>query len=354
MQHGEHGICEPIQLMTSTIETETETVSNLLETTTILEEVPVTKLNVPKRIGRCPKGMQHGEHGICEPIQLMTSTIETENETETVSNLLETTTLLEEPPVTELNVPKTTGRCSKGMKLGENRICVLIQSSTTTEATDELTTDLNENVGGVENPKGCPNGTEPDEQGYCQSIKPSNSTTLITDPKILLNKDGSCPDNYKMVEGQCLYIKLETNATLYSGDLIVNIITDDIQPKSGIGESSKIELVPVLSDNSCPEGTVYSSYGLCQKRTRPSTANILMKSDGSCPDDFELVNGKCVHKNPETLVQTGLPTTTIRMFQNTTLAQESLNNTELIQSTTISGKLAHKSHFESTTSSVVN
>jgi len=331
------GQCVPIKSVTNDIETETVTIS---------VEPPVTELNEPKRTGGCPKGMIHGEHGICEPIESSTTdelTTEVTNEltTEVTDEL---TTEVTDGLTTEVTDGLTTEVIDGLTTEVTDELTTEVIDELTTEITDEVTTELNENVGGVENPKGCPDGTERDEQGYCQSIKPSNSTKLITDPKLLLKKDGSCPDNYKMIEGRCLYIKPQTNSTLYSGDSTGDEIISDIKPKSGSDESSKIELVPVLSDNSCPEGTVYSSYGLCQKRARPSSANLLMKPDGSCPDDFELIDGKCSKKNPKILVESGLSTTTGRTVESTTLVRK------LFKSTTIVGESVYEPEAEATSS----
>jgi sulfur carrier protein ThiS len=230
----------------------------------------------------------------CIPRDSMTTTVPFEHS----STITQPVIIREEQNFTKLNVPKRFGSCPKGMKHGKHGICQKIQSFNTTKVMVQSTTELYENVGGVETIKGCPEGTTPDEQGACQSIKSSNSTKKITNPKSLLRKDGSCPDNYKMIEGRCLYIKLKTNSTLYpNGVNGQGSVSTLIQPKTGVDESSKVELVPVLADNSCPEGTEYSEYGLCQKRARVSNSNPRMKPNGSCPDDFELINGKCTYKN---------------------------------------------------------
>jgi len=294
----------------------------------------------------CSKGFEM-INGQCMPIDSMTTTIEIE----TSSNLSKNMIVHEEQPVTELNTSKISGACPEGMKHGKHGICEEIQPSGTTEVTVELTTELNENEGGVENPKGCPKGTEPDEEGACQETKPSKPTKIVTDPKDLLKKDGSCPDNYKMIDSQCLYIKPKTNSTLYPGGLSADdSVSNGIRPKSSIDESSKVELVPVLSDNSCPEGTEYSEYGLCEKRIRLLNSNPRMKADGSCPDDFELINGKCSYKHAKTPNQAELSTTTTTksMSENTTPAKEVFTNDELPKSTTTVGK---SSAYESQTTS---
>jgi RAB protein geranylgeranyltransferase component A len=253
--------------------------------------------------------------GQCMPINSM----KTSTEWETSSMHFEDMIVHEEQPVTELNITEKSGTCPEGIVHG---ICQKIQSSTSIEVTVELTTDHNENVGGVENIKGCPEGTEPDEQGACQQITPTKSTQITTDPKSFLKQDGSCPDNYKMIEGRCLYTKISRKSTSYpSGSIVDETVSIVIQPKYDNGQNSKIELVPVLSDNSCPEGTEYSEYGLCQKRARLSNSGLRMKADGSCPDDYELINSKCTYKNT-TIPPQLQSTTTIETSESSTLAEE--------------------------------
>ncbi len=294
----------------------------------------------------CSKGFEM-VNGTCMPID--STTIITEFETS--SNPSENITVHEEQPVIELHTPKILGACPTGMKHGKHGICEEIQSSSTTKVTVQLTTDLNEKEGGVDNIKGCPEGTEPDEEGACQETKPYKPTKIVTDPKILLNEDGSCPDNYKMIEGRCLYIKPKINSTLYPSDSTANNgVLNGIRPKSSIDESIKFELVPVLPDNSCPEGTEYSEYGLCQRRIHLSSSNLHMKADGSCPDNFELINGKCSYKNVKVPSLAELLTTTtikISISGNTTSAKEVFTNDKLPKSTTTVGE----SEYESQTTS---
>lgn len=291
--------------------------------------VPLNDTTVEKL---CSKGFEL-INGKCMPIDSTT----TVTEFETSSNLSNNTVVHEEQPVIELHTPKMLGGCPEGMKHGKHGICEEIHLSSTTKVTVELTTDLNEKEGGVDNLQGCPEGTKPDEEGACQEIKPSKPKKIITDPKTLLKKDGSCPDNYKMIESQCLYIKPKTNSTLYPSDSTVgNHFSNGIRPKSSIDESTKFELVPVLPDNSCPEGTEYSEYGLCQRRIRLSNSNPRMKADGSCPDDFELINGKCSYKTVKVPSQAGLSTTTtISVSENTTLAKVITNDKLPISTTTV-------------------
>jgi hypothetical protein len=271
--------------------------------------LPVSSTIVEKT---CSEGLEI-INGKCVP--KYSTTISTEIETS------ETMIIHDEEPVTELNIPKKSGGCSKGMKHG---ICEEIQLPNTTEVNIELTT---ENVGGVENIKGCPKGTEPDEQGACQEIKPTNSTKTITNLKVLLNKDGSCPDNYKIIEGRCLYIKSKINSTLYPGD------STRLQTRNGVEQSSKVELVPVLPDNSCPIGTEYSEYGLCQKHAHASNLNPRLKPDGSCPNDFELINGKCTYKNSKIHVPSESTTRKIRTIKSTTPNQDTIISEEFSTST---------------------
>jgi len=272
-------------------------------------------------------------NGQCLPIHTVTSS----TEIETSSNPSENMLIHEEQSSAELNIPKITGACPEGMEHGNHGICQEIQPSETTEVTDQSTTDLNEHVGGVEDIKGCPQGTQPDEQGACQETIPSISTKIATDPKLLLKQDGSCPDDYKMIGGRCLYVKPKPNSTLYpsglQADQHVSIVT---RPKIGNDESSKAELVPVLPDNSCPEGTEYSEYGLCQRRILLSNSNPHIKLDGSCPDDFELINGKCSYKTFKVPSQVGLSTTTtVNVVGNTTLAKVFTNEKLPLLTTTI-------------------
>jgi hypothetical protein len=272
-------------------------------------------------------------NGQCIPIYSVTST----TEIETSSNPSENMLIHEEQSATELIIPKITGACPEGMEHGIHGICQEIQPSETTEVTDQSTTDLNEHVGGVEDIKGCPQGTQPDEQGACQETIPSISTKIATDPKLLLKQDGSCPDDYKMIGGRCLYVKPKTNSTLYpSGLQAAHHVSIVPRPKSVNDESSTAELVPVLPDNSCPEGTEYSAYGLCQKHTHLSNSNFHVTANGSCPDDFQLINGKCLYKNSK--IQTKpIFTTTTSISETTTLAEEALNNNKLLESTTSIG-----------------
>jgi hypothetical protein len=271
--------------------------------------------------------------GQCMPIDSMT----TDAEIETSSVPVEDVTVHEDKPVTELNPLQKSGACPEGMHHGKHGICEEITPSETTEMTVESSSNINESVGGVENIKGCPEGTEPDEQGACQEIKPSKAIKITSDPKRLLKKDGSCPESYKMIEGRCLYIKPKTSATLYpSGSTSDELAPMIRRPYNGNEESSKVELVPVLSDNSCPEGTEYSEYGLCQKRLRPINSNLRIKSDGSCPDGYELINGKCSSKDSKVQTQRRFSTTTtMSMSDSTTLAEEDLKTDQSFKSTTV-------------------
>jgi len=259
--------------------------------------LPVNNTFVDKS---CSKGFELIE-GQCTPINS-----ELNDEIESSSFTPETVIIHEDKPVAVEIVRIKTGACPQGMKHGQHGICQEVKFSETTEATFNATTVTDKNLESEQFPKkGCPNGTEPDEQGACQEIKPFNSTKIVTDPKVLLKKDGSCPDNYKMVEGRCLYIKPKKNSKLVSNYLAAD---DNVRPKSVNDEGIKLESVPVLSDNSCPEGTEYSEYGLCQKRIRPLSSGVAMKSDGRCPDNYELINGKCSQKKSK--VQSLLELTT--------------------------------------------
>lgn len=264
----------------------------------------------------------------CMPIKSQLNSTEIESTSLPSKNLV----VNEEKPVVELSTPVKYGACPEGMEHGEHGICQQIKPLDTTEITIESTTDLHENQDGEEHLGRCPEGTVHDEQGSCQEIKPLNPTKLTTDPKVLLKEDGSCPENYKMVEDRCLYVKPKINSMLLPNELIAgDRILNDMRPKSGNDASAKIELVPVLSDNSCPEGTVYSAYGLCEKRIRPTSSNLAIDPDNNCPRDFELINGKCLYKNPISQGQTEL-LTTISMVESTTFDAKPISNNELPKS----------------------
>jgi len=192
-----------------------------------------------------------------------------------------------------------------------------------------------------ENLSRCPEGTKHDERGSCQEIEPSSTKKVSTDLKSLLKKDGSCPDNYKMVEGKCLYIKPKTKTTLYPdgttadvGDLI------RIRPKSGNEGTNMFEKVPLVDDNSCPEGTEYSEYGICQRRIRPSNSTPIIKAHRRCPNGFELVNGKCTYKTPTTqdeIRSSTVKTSTLSSTSEaTTSTEEPINNRKSFEPLTTS------------------
>ncbi|CAF0827809.1 unnamed protein product [Adineta steineri] len=147
-------------------------------------------------------------------------------------------------------------------------------------------------------PRGCPEGTRPDERGYCLEIKPSRLTKDIFNPKMLLAKDGSCPRNYVMIKELCYYVKPKKNLLLMSlfsssGDIFSS---NDFRTKKYTDDSIKYEYVLVLADNSCPEGTEHSDYGLCRRRVYPTMSNKFIKVDGHCDADYEFLDGKCVLK----------------------------------------------------------
>jgi hypothetical protein len=236
----------------------------------------------------CPKGHEIVK-GECIPIDSKSI----DHEIESSSLPYENIEVHEEEPVTEVNILKKMGACPEGYEHGEYGICHEITHVGTTEITTESTTDFDEKLSGEEHLRGCPKGTERDEDGYCREINPSKPRKLITDPKVLLKNDGSCPDNYKMVEGQCLYVKPKVNSKLSSNYVSVDDNVSNSFLSKSDDENVKYELVPVLSDNSCPQGTEYSEYGLCKKRLRLSTASFSRETVVSCPADHTLINGKC-------------------------------------------------------------
>ncbi|CAF4327080.1 unnamed protein product [Adineta steineri] len=72
--------------------------------------------------------------------------------------------------------------------------------------------------------------------------------------------------------------------------------SNDLRTKKYTDDSIKYEYVLVLADNSCPEGTEHSDYGLCRRRVYPTMSNKFIKVDGHCDADYELLDGKCVLK----------------------------------------------------------
>ena len=325
MEHDKHGVCQKIQ---SSEEVDV-TVESTTTTTDRYENTTDASMNKD-----CPEGMEHDEHGVCqevEPAEDMEVTAKSTTTTDRYENT-------EDEDMTK--------DCPKGMERDQRGHCQKIQSFNRMKIAPKSHTDHYENAEDADVTKGCPEGTEADEQGACQEIKPSRSTKTKTDPKAFLKEDGSCPDNYKMIDGRCLYIKSKTNSTVYPGALTVEEnVSVAFRPKSRTDESSKVELVPVLPDNSCPEGTVYSEYGLCQKHTHLVKSNPRMKSDGSCPDDFELIDGKCTYKNTKAQSSSMGRTTTVKMipaFKGTTPMVD-----------TISAEVDQEQSEESTTKRVI-
>lgn len=226
--------------------------------------------------------------------------------------------------VTELNTIQKLGACSEGMEHGEHGICRPIKVPVTTEINIQSTTDLNDNLSGPIDLTACPKGMKHDEQGDCQEIDRSNIKKPIIDPKILLKPDGSCPDNYQMIDKRCLYMGVKKNSTVYSNELTSDKFSNRLQAKSGNGETEKIELIPVLADNTCPPGTESWENGLCRKSVRP------LISKRPCPDNYELTNGKCIHKISK--VPKRIESTTIlskiNSLESTTLIEEPIRKVE--------------------------
>ena len=273
----------------------------------------------------CSKGFEMIQ-GQCIPIN--SKSIDKEIESSSVTS--EKIIIHADKPVVVEDITVKSGACPEGMEHGEHGICQEMKFIETTEFTIEATTDIEKNLGVEEVPKGCPEGAEPDEQGACQEIKPSNLKKVNPDPKSLLKKDGSCPDNYKMIEGRCLFIKPKKNLSYSTTN---DNISNGIRPKSSTDDSVKFESVPVLSDNSCPEGTEYSEYGICQKRILVLTSDVPVKADGRCPDNFEIINGKCSPKKSK--VQNLLELTTkISKSESTTIPNvEPINDDKPISTT---------------------
>jgi hypothetical protein len=274
---------------------------------------------------QCPEGSEKVD-GECKPISSTAGV----NEIEPTLSINKTTTIRIEKPLAVKTTTKKFGSCPEGMEHGEHGICKTVKVSETSIVDTETITQFNNDTRGEVNLMGCPEGTKRDQEGSCLEIKSSNKTKTITDLKILLKKDGSCPDNYKMVEGRCLYVKPKTNSTLPLSNLPPTDISRGVQPRDGKGGTSQSELVPVLRDNSCPEGTEYSEYGLCQKLTRPSNSKIDIQSNHPCPDGLELVNGQCTRKNSPNPTEF---TTSTDKSESTTTGPRPIDRNESSEST---------------------
>jgi len=254
-----------------------------------------------------------------------------DDEVTSSSPILEPKVFKEDP------VLKKYGACPEGMEHGEHGICKKIEPSEITKDTIETTTALQEEFDHPENLSGCPEGTKHDEQGACQEITPTNTTKVTTDPKALLKTDGSCPKNYQMLEGKCLYIKPKTKSGSYASGSTADFVTPNrIRPKSGNEESVMYEKVSILSDNSCPVGTEYSEYGLCQRRINPLNSKLNMKPDGSCYDGFELIDGKCtfIHSKIPNRFQFSTTISTLPIQSETTTTTVEKATIELPSETT--------------------
>ena len=117
-----------------------------------------------------------------------------------------------------------------------------------------------------------------------------------------------------MIEGRCLYVKPKTKSTLP-----LKTSADDVsltQPRVG-QEISQHELLPVLDDNSCPEGTEHAEFGLCEKRIP------------TCPIGSKFIDGKCLPKR----LPTGPILTTSTSIPETNPTQRPIDHDELTKST---------------------
>jgi hypothetical protein len=288
--------CMPINLKTK--DNEVKPLSPIIKSKTLPEEPVIEKEHT------CAEGMEYDKNGICQEVLYFT----------TVPTITDTMPVFKKDPVI------LVGNCAEGMKHGEHGICEPVDSI-------EITTAFSEILDHTENLFGCPEGTKHDDQGACQDIGSTEPTNLTTDPKIFLNPDGSCPKNYKMAQGKCVYVYSELKSK-YPG-LKNKFHANRMLEKSGNEESAMFEKVPMLADNSCPEGTEYSEYGLCQKNI---SSKLNMKSDGTCSDDFELIDGKCTLKKSKMQDELLFPTTASTLLvqsEITTFIPEPIKNDKL-------------------------
>lgn len=145
----------------------------------------------------------------------------------------------------------------------------------------------------------CNEGEKLDDIGICQPIDLPENTRETGDLKSKQRKDDDCPKHYVRFEGSCLFIRPRNNSVSSTDDGQRRIVgVNSLRPKSSNAAGSIVENVPVRADNSCPEGTEYSERGVCQKIISSSEFKPILNSNGSCPMDFELVDGKCTYKNP--------------------------------------------------------
>jgi len=248
---------------------------------TITAQMPVLNKDPERKFGACPEGMVHGKHGICQEKEL----------TETTTTALKDMEFTQETVVAKKDPERPKdGACPEGMVHGEHGRCQKVELTETTTVPKDMELTETTTVRKI-NLNDCPKGTKKDEQGSCQEIEPTDTKKVTTDPKMFLEKDGSCPLNYKMVNGTCLYIKPKLSPPLYP------VLLNGAKPKSGNAEIFEYEQVPMNADGSCPEGTEYSGFKSCQRRISPSKSKFDIKADGKCPADFELIDGKCRSKN---------------------------------------------------------
>jgi hypothetical protein len=268
------GKCMPINLKTNVDEVKPSL--PIIKPKTLPEEPALEKEHA------CAEGMEYDKDGICQEILSFTTI---------------PTITVEPMPVVKKDPVILLGSCAEGMKHGKHGICEPMD-------TIEVTTVFSEILDHTENLLGCPEGTKHDAEGACQEIEPATTVKLTIDPKFFLKEDGSCPEDYKMAQGKCVYINSKSKS-IYPG-LKNKFPVNHVIAKSGNEESAMFEKVTMLPDNSCPEGTEYSEFGLCQKRIN-STLN--MKPDGTCLGDFELIDGKCTLKKSKIEDEFLLPTT---------------------------------------------
>ena len=179
----------------------------------------------------------------------------------------------------------------------------------------------------VSDEEACPQGTKVNKSGVCEPVEPSADE----DRQAI---DG-CPENYIRVDGSCLYIKTkQTNSTKTN-----ETMTDSsklLKPRLGNGETTAVENIPVLQDNSCPEGSEYSEHGVCQKIVSPTEMKPQSKE---CPENSQWVQGKCLPLKPKMAMKESSSTTMkipMQTTEKTDLTTESGSTSEMnIEATTM-------------------
>jgi hypothetical protein len=154
----------------------------------------------------------------------------------------------------------------------------------------------------------CPVNMKANENGICQSITSTSQVDESTEPEMNPKNIDECPPKYVKFDGACLYIKPQSKLSEFDDSPNDRLMAN--QARLNNIDGSIIESVPVLSDNSCPEGTEYSEHGICQKLVSVSQMKSNMKkAEVSCPANTRLIGDRCVSKRTKLTVRNPSSTT---------------------------------------------